>query len=107
LISDGAPNFADAIKNEFFTINNPRTRHIRHIRIQGDHNRECWHGFQRKRNLNINTEQSIPLDYATVVTDTYSDSVRYRVHNSLCFFSRLCILSSIVRKFVVNSAIRG
>ena len=46
LISDGAPNFADAFKKEFFTINNPRTRHIRHIHIQGDHNRECWHGFQ-------------------------------------------------------------
>ncbi len=38
LISDGAPNFADAFKKEFFTINNPRTRHIRHIHIQGDHN---------------------------------------------------------------------
>jgi putative transposase len=33
-----APNFADAFKKEFFTINNPRTRHIRHIHIQGDHN---------------------------------------------------------------------
>ena len=32
LISDGAPNFADAFKKEFFT------RHIRHIHIQGDHN---------------------------------------------------------------------
>jgi len=38
LISDGAPNFADAFKKEFFTINNPRTRHIAHIRLQGDHN---------------------------------------------------------------------
>jgi putative transposase len=38
LNSDGAPNFADAFKKEFFTINNPRTRHIRHIHIQGDHN---------------------------------------------------------------------
>lgn len=30
--------FADAFKKEFFTINNPRTRHIAHIRLQGDHN---------------------------------------------------------------------
>jgi len=37
-ITDGAPNFADAFKKEFFTINNPRTRHIAHIRLQGDHN---------------------------------------------------------------------
>lgn len=38
LISDGAPNFNDAFKNEFFTISNPRTKHIRHVRWQGDHN---------------------------------------------------------------------
>lgn len=38
LISDGAPNFQDAYRNEFFTLKNPRTRHIRHIRLQGDHN---------------------------------------------------------------------
>jgi putative transposase len=37
-ITDGAPNFADAFKKEFFTINKPRTRHISHIRLQGDHN---------------------------------------------------------------------
>ncbi|MFZ0893867.1 MAG: DDE-type integrase/transposase/recombinase, partial [Candidatus Nitrosopolaris sp.] len=38
VITDGAQNFADAFKKEFFTINNPRTRHIAHIRLQGDHN---------------------------------------------------------------------
>jgi transposase-like protein len=38
LISDGAPNFNDAFKNEYFTISNPRSRHIRHVRMQGDHN---------------------------------------------------------------------
>jgi putative transposase len=38
LISDGARNFNDAFKNEFFTISNPRTKHIRHVRWQGDHN---------------------------------------------------------------------
>jgi transposase-like protein len=37
-ITDGAPNFHDAFNKEFFTINNPRTRHISHIRLQGDHN---------------------------------------------------------------------
>ena len=36
-ITDGAPNFHDAFNKEFFTINNPRTRHISHIRLQGDH----------------------------------------------------------------------
>jgi transposase-like protein len=38
LISDGAPNFSDAVKKEFFTLQSPRTKHIRHIRLQGDHN---------------------------------------------------------------------
>ncbi len=38
MITDGAANFHDAFNKEFFTINNPRTRHIQHIRLQGDHN---------------------------------------------------------------------
>jgi putative transposase len=37
VITDGAQKFADAFKKEFFTINNSRTRHISHIRLQGDH----------------------------------------------------------------------
>lgn len=39
MITDGAANFHDAFKKEFFTIN-PRTRHISHIRLQGDHNND-------------------------------------------------------------------
>jgi transposase-like protein len=38
LISDGARNFNDAFNKEFYTNTKPRTRHIRHIRLQGDHN---------------------------------------------------------------------
>ena len=38
LISDGAPNFNQAFKDEFFTRRKPRSRHVRHIRMQGDHN---------------------------------------------------------------------
>jgi putative transposase len=38
LISDGARNYDDAYRHEFATIRSPRTRHIRHIRLQGDHN---------------------------------------------------------------------
>lgn len=38
LISDGASNFHEAYKKELFTLKNPRTRHISHIRLQGDHN---------------------------------------------------------------------
>jgi hypothetical protein len=38
LISDGAPNFHDAYKKEFFTLKNPRTEHRPRIRLQGGHN---------------------------------------------------------------------
>jgi len=38
LISDGAPNYNQAFKDEFFRHRKPRSRHIRHIRLQGDHN---------------------------------------------------------------------
>src|SRR5215213_10110247 len=38
LISDGAPNFHEAFNKEFWSRKNPRTRHIRHIRLQGGHN---------------------------------------------------------------------
>lgn len=38
LITDGAANFADGYKREFWTTYNPRTTHVRHITIQGDHN---------------------------------------------------------------------
>jgi hypothetical protein len=35
LISDdGAPNFNDAFNKEFYRSTKPRTRHIRHIRLQ-------------------------------------------------------------------------
>jgi DNA modification methylase len=36
VITDGAANFHDAFKKEFFTLKDPRTRHISHIRLQGD-----------------------------------------------------------------------
>jgi transposase-like protein len=36
LISDAAPNLHVAYKKEFFTIRNPRTKHIKHIRFKAD-----------------------------------------------------------------------
>jgi putative transposase len=38
LISDGAPNYNQAFKDQFFTRRLPRSGHIRHIRLRGDHN---------------------------------------------------------------------
>ncbi len=38
MISDGAPNFNDAFNREFYNKKNPKSRHIKHIRLHGDHN---------------------------------------------------------------------
>jgi hypothetical protein len=38
LISDGAPNFHEAYKKEYWSRVAPRTSHIRHIRLKGDRN---------------------------------------------------------------------
>jgi len=38
LITDGAKNFHQAYMKEFRTIQNPRTKHIRHIHFKGDKN---------------------------------------------------------------------
>jgi hypothetical protein len=45
LISDGAPNFNDAFKNELFTVSDPRTKHIKHIHFRGDHNNNKMERF--------------------------------------------------------------
>jgi putative transposase len=45
LISDGARNFNDAFNKEFYANTKPRTRHIRHIRLQGDHNNNKMERF--------------------------------------------------------------
>ena len=38
LITDGLPAYHDAYKKEFWTLRNPRTEHIKHIKIRGDMN---------------------------------------------------------------------
>jgi len=53
MITDGAPNFADAFKKEFFTLKDSRTRHIAHIRLQGDHKMERMNGEVRDREKNM------------------------------------------------------
>jgi len=44
-ISDGLPAFHDAYKNEFWTLKNPRTKHVRHIKIKGDMNNNKMERF--------------------------------------------------------------
>jgi len=38
IITDGLAAYHDAYKKEFWTLRGPRAEHIRHIKIQGDHN---------------------------------------------------------------------
>jgi len=38
IITDGLPAYNDAYKKEFRTLRKPRTEHIRHIKLKGDHN---------------------------------------------------------------------
>ncbi len=37
-ITDGLPAYHDAYKKEFWTLKGPRTEHVRHITLRGDHN---------------------------------------------------------------------
>ena len=37
-ITDGLPAYHDAYKKEFWTQKSPRTEHIRHVTLRGDHN---------------------------------------------------------------------
>lgn len=45
IITDGLKSYHDAYKREFFTIAKPRTEHIKHIRIAGDHNNNKMERF--------------------------------------------------------------
>lgn len=38
LITDGLKSYREAFKKEFWTLKNPRTKHIRHIALKGDKN---------------------------------------------------------------------
>jgi transposase-like protein len=38
MITDGLRSYHDAYKKEFWTLRNPRTKHIRHIKLKGDMN---------------------------------------------------------------------
>lgn len=52
VISDGLQAYKQAFNKEFFTLKNPRTEHISHIRLSGDMNNniiERLHGTKRER----------------------------------------------------------
>jgi hypothetical protein len=56
LISDGTPNFHDAYQ-KVLTLKNPRTKHIRDIRLKGDNRNkrmECLNGEVKKTLIHNN-----------------------------------------------------
>lgn len=63
LISDEDPNYNQAFKDEFLTRRKPRSRHIRHIRLQGDHNNDkmerlnCKHLYWTVHRNVVNRQQ--------------------------------------------------
>jgi hypothetical protein len=77
MITYGEANFHNAFKKEFFTINNPRTRHISHIHLQGDHNNNK---MERLNGEEIGRKSCL-----------LSESTRHQNSSgqSYCFFPRL------------------
>ena len=77
LINDGAPNFHVAFKKEFATHRLPTTRHIRHIRIQGDHNNskmermnsEVREREKTTRGLKKADTKILPDKFTTIISD--------------------------------------
>jgi transposase-like protein len=45
LITDGLQAYHDAYKKEFWTLRNPRTKHVRHITVRGDRNNNKMERF--------------------------------------------------------------
>jgi putative transposase len=61
LINDGAPNFHTTYNRELYTNKWPRTRHIDHIRLQGDYNNnkmERMNGEIRDREKTMRTKEN-------------------------------------------------
>ena len=78
IISDGLQAYKQAFNKEFFTLKNPRTEHISHIRLSGDMNNniiERLHGTKREREKvmrGLKTEETpiVPLQ------DIYYNHIR-------------------------------
>jgi transposase-like protein len=67
-ITDGLPSYHDAYKKEFWTLKNPRTEHIRHIKLSGDiHNNkmERMNGEIRDREK---TMRGLKIDDTAILT---------------------------------------
>ena len=68
MISDGAPNFNEAFKKEFLTLNNLKTRHIKHIRLQGDHNNNKMEGSTVKSETGKKTMRGLKKPDTPILT---------------------------------------
>ncbi|HMK94638.1 MAG TPA: DDE-type integrase/transposase/recombinase, partial [Candidatus Limnocylindrales bacterium] len=83
-ITDGLAAYHDAYKKEFWTLKNPRTEHVRHIKLSGDmHNNkmERMNGEIRDREK---TMRGLKKEDATVILQGYQLFHNYiRPHEAL------------------------
>jgi transposase-like protein len=68
LITDGLPAYHDAYKKEFWTLKNPRTKHINTIKLKGDRNNNKMERFNgeirdREKTMRVLKTKDTPTGY--------------------------------------------
>jgi transposase-like protein len=67
-ITDGLPSYHDAYKKEFWTLKNPRTEHVRHITLRGDHNNNKMERMNGEIRDREKTMRGLKIDATTILT---------------------------------------
>ena len=67
-ITDGLRSYHDAYKKEFWTLKNPRTEHIRHITLRGDHNNNKMERMNGEIRDREKTMRGLKVDATTILT---------------------------------------
>ncbi len=67
-ITDGLASYHDAYKKEFWTLKNPRTQHVRHITLRGDHNNNKMERMNGEIRDREKTMRGLKMDATTILT---------------------------------------
>ena len=67
-ITDGLPSYHDAYKKEFWTLKNPRTEHVRHITLRGDHNNNKMERLNGEIRDREKAMRGLKVDETTILT---------------------------------------
>ncbi len=67
-ITDGLQSYHDAYKKEFWTLKNPRTEHVRHITLRGDHNNNKMERMNGEIRDREKTMRGLKIDATTILT---------------------------------------